>query len=68
MIVGGKPITSDMFVDPELLVQKYSAITAADSKNDASQIRRCQNTVNVTGLMMPPTSYANLFDIMTIMV
>ncbi|OIP85803.1 hypothetical protein AUK57_03025 [Candidatus Saccharibacteria bacterium CG2_30_41_52] len=48
------------------MVHKYSAITAAAIKKDASQIRRCQKAVNVTGFMLPPTSYANLLDIMMV--
>jgi len=41
---------------------------ASDIKKDISQIRRCQKTVNVIGLILPPTSYDNLLDIMMVVV
>lgn len=40
--------------------QKYSATIDPATKKAASQIRRCQKRVNATGLILPPTSYANL--------
>ena len=68
-ITAGMFTTNDSLIFGSFVknVQKYSATTAAATKKVASQIRRCQKRVNVTGLMLPPTSYANLIDIMTIM-
>ena len=47
-------------------VQEYSPIITADTKKITSQIRRCQKRVKFTGLIVPPTTYISLVDIMTI--